>query len=174
METQVEPVNQVSHKLNPFHGQNYCCFQIQSYSLCWFPPRLASLFQPLLVVGCAHTQPFLDKITLLFVGLDLSIKQVEKESHRVKCSFNCGPQWVCKTMLRDWLRKLLLYSQKKSYSVTRVFRVWGSVHVSTFNSDWLLVLYTKVLIGSLCSIPKFWSAPCALHLSSDWLLVLYT
>lgn len=167
METQVEPVNQVSHKLNPCHGQNYCCFQIQSYSLCWFPPRLASLFQPLLVVGCAHTQPFLDKITLLFVGLDLSIKQVEKESHWLKCSFYCGPQWVCNTTLWDWLRKLLLHSRKILFGHSRFPRV-------RFNSDWLLVFYTKVLIGSLCSIPKFWSAPCALHLSSDWLLVLYT
>ena len=155
METQVEPVNQVSHKLNSCHGQNYCCFQIQSYSLCWFPPRLASLFQPLLVVGCAHTQPFLDKITLLFVGLDLSIKQVEKESHRVKCSFNCGPQWVCKTTLWDWLRKLLLHSFS-ACEVHCTYRPW-------------------ILIGSLCSIPsKFWLAACALYLSSDWLLVLYT
>ena len=72
------------------------------------------------------------------------------------------------------VKKTVATLSKKSYSVTRVFRVWGSVHVSTLNSDWLLVLYTKVLIGSLCSIPKFWSAPCALHLSSDWLLVLFT
>ena len=152
METQVEPVNQVSHKLNPCHGQNYCCFQIQSYSLCWFPPRLASLFQPLLVVGCAHTQPFLDKITLLFVGLDLSIKQVEKESHRVKCSFNCGPQWVCKTMLRDWLRKLLLHSQKILFGHSRFPRVRFSARIDL----------------------EFWLAPCPLYQSSDWLLVLYT
>ena len=152
METHMEPVNQVSHKLNLCHGQNYCCFQIQSYSLCWFPPRLASLFQPLLVVGCAHTQPFLDKITLLFVGLDLSIKQVEKESHWLKCSFYCGPQWVCNTTLWDWLRKLLLNSRKILFGHSRFPRVRFSARIDL----------------------EFWLAPCVLYQSSDWLLVLYT
>ena len=94
----------------------------------------------------------IDEITLLFVGLDLSIKQVEKESHWLKCSFYCGPQWVCNTTLWDWLRKLLLHSQKILFGHWRFPRVRFSARIDL----------------------EFWLAPCALYQSSDWLLVLYT
>ena len=53
--------------------------------------------------------------------------------------------WFCITTLYDWLTKLAPLSQPKPI----VFwpHAWRQLHVFASNSDWLVVLFTSVVIG---------------------------
>ena len=81
-------------------------------------------------------------ITDYYNGFDLSVESINSHS-----------LWFCFTTLCDWLVKLARLSQPMANKtrtnralLTAFSRAWGRLHVFSSSSDWLIALFTWVIV----------------------------